>query len=216
MEPLFVSHPALCREWDAEKNTVTPQDVTAGSHKQVWWRCGNGHAWQSAPYSRVSGSGCPYCSGRRTVPGETDLASTHPALCREWDAEKNTVTPRDVTAGSHKQVWWRCSLGHSYTAAPYSRAYNGSSCPYCTNRRVLPGFNDLAKTHPRLCGEWDVGRNGDLTPETVTHGSTKKVWWRCADGHVWQAAVYSRTRQKPAGCPVCGGHTRRRCISALE
>ena len=31
------------------------------------------------------------------------------------------------------------------------------------------------------------------TPDMVTAGSHKKVWWQCHAGHVWQATVYSRT-----------------------
>ena len=95
-------------------------------------------------------------------------------------------------------------MGHSWQAAPYTRA-SGAGCPYCTNRRVLPGFNDLATTHPRLAREWDCARNGALMPEAVTYGSNKRVWWRCAWGHVWRAAIFSRTRERAAGCPVCMG-----------
>ena len=32
---------------------------------------------------------------------------------------------------------------------------------------------------------------------------TKKVWWRCTNGHDWQASVVSRSRGK--GCPYCAG-----------
>ena len=41
-------------------------------------------------------------------------------------------------------------------------------------------------------------------PRTVTYGSKRRVWWKCAHGHEWQAAVYTRTGAG-TGCPVCGG-----------
>ena len=44
-----------------------------------------------------------------------------------------------------------------------------------------------------LLREWDSERNLPLTPETVSYGSKKKVWWTCAQGHHWQAAVHTRT-----------------------
>lgn len=31
------------------------------------------------------------------------------------------------------------------------------SCPYCKNRKLLRGFNDLATAHPWLAAEWDWG-----------------------------------------------------------
>ena len=141
---------------------------------------------------------------------KTALILSYPALCQEWDGVKNlSLTPETVTAGSHKAVWWRCPRGHVWQAAPYSRI-TGAGCPYCANRKILPGFNDLATTHPALCKEWDDTRNGDLTPRMLSFGSNKKVWWRCPLGHVWQAAVFSRTRTRASGCPVCKGTARRR------
>ena len=50
--------------------------------------------------------------------------------------------------------------------------------------------------------------NGALTPEMVTAGSHKKVWWQCREGHVWKAVVYSRTGPKKCGCPVCAGRVK--------
>jgi hypothetical protein len=55
--------------------------------------------------------------------------------------------------------------------------------------------------NPVLAKEWHPGRNGDLNPRNVTPGSGKKVWWICADGHEWEAAIYSRNRG--SGCPFC-------------
>lgn len=49
--------------------------------------------------------------------------------------------------------------------------------------------------------EWHPSRNGDLNPRNVTPGSGKKAWWICADGHEWEAAIYSRNRG--SGCPIC-------------
>lgn len=40
-----------------------------------------------------------------------------------------------------------------------------------------------------LLRQWNSERNGALTPETVSYGSKKKVWWRCGKGHEWQHAA---------------------------
>ena len=41
----------------------------------------------------------------------------------------------------------------------------------------------MALTDPVLLAQWDRGQNGDLTPDDVTYGSRRKVWWRCEKGH---------------------------------
>jgi len=64
----------------------------------------------------------------------------------------------------------------------------------------LPG-QSLADVSPALAGEWDVDRNGELTPKDVSSSSGKKVWWKCQDGHEWQATV--NDRQTGYGCPYC-------------
>ena len=58
---LAASFPEKMRLWHPKLNgELTPQDVTAGSHKKVWWRCENGHDWQAKVYIVVNGCGCPY------------------------------------------------------------------------------------------------------------------------------------------------------------
>ena len=90
------------------------------------------------------------------------------------------------------------------------RVQRGDGCPYCANRKVLPGFNDLATLDPAVAKEWHPTLNGALTPEMVTVGSHRKVWWQCTCGHVWKAAIYPRTGKQRCGCPVCAGKTKRK------
>lgn len=201
--------PQVAALWDRERNgSLTPGELTPGSKRKVWWRCPQGHSWEASVYSTaLDGTGCPWCAGKLPIPGETDLATLHPEIAAQWDREKNgDLTPESLLPSSHEKVWWRCCMGHSWQAPPFSRTREkGSGCPYCTGKKVLPGFNDLAAKHPALASQWYQSLNGDLHPTDVTPGSNKKVWWRCRENHVWQAAVYSRTRKNASGCPVCAG-----------
>ena len=210
---LAAVYPELAKQWDFERNgKLTPQDVFPGTVKKVWWKCAQGHHWRAAVSSRTHAqTGCPYCAGKEVLPGFNDIASRNPALAAQWDAEKNgKLTPQSVTPASNRKVWWRCERGHSYQAVIASRA-NGSGCPYCANRKILVGFNDLATVAPGIAAEWHPTRNGTLTPQMVTAGSRKKVWWECADGHVWKAVIYSRAGSRKCGCPVCAGKIRSGC-----
>ena len=186
-EPLSVTHPELAAQadgWD-------PTKVTAGSDKKCLWRCQFGHNWEAAVVTRSAGSGCPYCSGYKPIVGQTDLATTNPALAAQahgWD-------PTTISAGSKKKVSWKCELGHSYMSSLVNRS-RGNGCPVCSGHQVLAAYNDLATTHPDLASQadgWD--------PTTLNAGSNKSVGWKCEKGHIWAAAV--KDRSSGNGCPTC-------------
>lgn len=199
--------PLLARQWHPTKNgNLRPTQVLPGSARKVWWRCERGHEWQAEVYSRTAGKGCPVCTGRVIVPGENDLESYDPELARQWCREKNgTLSPDSVSAYSNRQVWWQCELGHQWKAPIFSRTFSKKGCPYCSNRKLLVGFNDLKTAEPLVAAQWHPTKNEPLEPTMVMPGSSKRVWWKCTDGHEWKAVVYSRTGSQKCGCPVCAG-----------
>ncbi len=204
---LHTLNPKLSEEWNFEKNgELTPMDVLPNSHKKVWWICSKRHEWQASIKDRNNGNGCPYCSGRRVVKGETDLQTVNPDLAREWDFEKNDgLTPIDLSCYSDKKVWWKCGKGHEYQATISNRTI-GRGCPYCSNRMVLQGYNDLQTINPILASEWNYEKNDELTPTKVVSNSNKKVWWKCKKEHEWMATI--RDRNYGTGCPICQSERR--------
>lgn len=200
-------NPQLMSEWDYEKNiNISPDKVSVGSRTIVNWICPicQGH-YSSHAYDRNAGRGCPYCSGRKVLIGFNDLQSKYPEITAEWDYEENAgLTPTSVTAGSRRIISWICPKGHKYKMSIADRR-RGDNCPYCSGRRLLPGFNDLATTHPKVASEWHPTKNGNKKPNEVSHGMTLKIWWKCSKcGHEWSASPNSRTRPSATGCPKCG------------
>ena len=211
--------PDLAKEWHPTKNGfVKPDMISVSSGKKVWWFGSCGHEWQMSVENRSKGSSCPYCSGKRVLKGYNDLSTTHPQIANEWDYDKNTLKPDEVSHGSDKKVWWICSNGHSFQATVSNRVI-GRQCPTCSieNRSIVRDTNRIAKkgslkdTHPLLSAEWDKEMNQDLTPDKVTSGSDKKVWWVCSKGHKYQASVSNRVYGK--GCPICAG---KKIVSGLN
>ena len=198
-------YPSCAKEWDSVKNEgMLPSMVAHKSNRKVWWKCRRGHSWQALVSDRASGKGCPYCSGRYAIPGYNDLGTVNKPLAAEWDYDKNgEALPKDFTQGSNKKVWWRCNAGHSWKAAIYSRNGGHRNCPYCSGKRVLAVYNDLATTNPTLAIEWEYERNDGKLPEHFTGCSKKKVWWRCDKGHSWLSTIHNRTLGN--GCPYCSG-----------
>ena len=73
-------HPELVSEWAERNFPLTPDDITYGSNKRVWWKGSCGHEWQASVKARSNGEGCPICSGARVVAGINDFATINPRL----------------------------------------------------------------------------------------------------------------------------------------
>lgn len=131
---------------------------------------------------------------------ESSLAALYPDIAKEWDYQRNyPLTPEQFAAVSGKSVYWKCKLGHQWRARIANRN-NGDGCPFCSGKKVLIGFNDLASQHPDLSKEWHPSLNSN-EPTDVTAHSNKKVYWQCESGHYWKASPNNRVNGR--GCPYC-------------
>lgn len=202
---MLTEYPDLIKQWDYSKNdNVSPTSLSFCSGYIGWWMCEKGHSWKARVADRQAGTGCPYCSGRNAILGETDLATLMPEIASQWDYEKNYGrTPSQFTSQSNKEAWWRCKSGHSWKAPIYQR-YIGRGCPFCSGTAVVKGINDLQSQQPLLAGQWDSEKN-QLHPDEVHAHSNKYAWWICHKGHSWNALINNRT-SKGRGCPYCSGY----------
>ena len=121
-------HPVMA-EFDHKLNRshgFDPDKITLGSHKRLYWICskcpqGKLHRWQACPYQRIgSGRNCPYCSGHRTCSCNS-LQTLCPDIAKEWDWEKNDLTPDQVTARSGVLAFWRTTDGRSWEQKVFDR-----------------------------------------------------------------------------------------------
>ncbi len=189
---LTTTHPHLASQafgWD-------PRGILSGTSKKLTWQCTQKHIWEATVASRSGqGIGCPVCSNKKVVAGFNDLSTTNPQLASEaygWD-------PTEYTEGSGKKKEWICSLGHVWSAQIGARSQQMEGCPYCSNQKVLVGFNDLSTTHPQLAFEangWD--------PALYNAGSQKKVSWICPKGHIYISSIRDRARRF-TDCTICAG-----------
>lgn len=148
----------------------------------------------------MNGNGCAICAGKVIIKGINDLTATHNELLREWDYGHNIIKPDTISYGYDKKVWWKHTVEregtvftHSWEASPNSRTNRKSGCPYCENKKVLRGFNDLETLLPEIAERWDYERNVPLKPCDVTVGSGKKVFWIDRDCPI---SICDRTKYK--------------------
>ena len=118
--------------------------------------------------------------------------SENKELMKEWDWEANKkagLDPDKLTLGSNKKAAWKCKkCGHNWLSKIANRTILKRGCPVCANHVIIKGKNDLATTHPQLAKEWHPTKN-TFSPNTVPHGTRKKVWWICPKGHEYQASI---------------------------
>lgn len=201
----------LLRECNLPENEAfDPGSVGAASHRILWWQCEKGHKWQAPISTRTTkGKNCPYCANKKVLKGYNDLATLCPETAAQWHPEKNGgIRPEDVVCGSEKKVWWQCDKGHEWQATVENRALKKQRCPYCSGKKAWPGYNDLATLCPELMKEWHPTLNEGIDPTRLRPRSAKRVWWQCAQGHVWDATISNRNAPTKPGCPVCAGNQR--------
>lgn len=209
---LATLQPEIARQWHPTKNLpLSPTDVTVGSKTKVWWTGECSHEFIASVGNRtVSGRGCPYCAGQKILIGFNDLFTTHPDVAAQWHPTKNEgLTPYNVTAGLKRKVWWIGKCGHEFDCAiaektrGAGREKGSGCCPYCSGKRVLAGFNDLASNFPDIAAEWS--HINTLRADEISHKSVVKAEWVCHKGHTYVASVRART-QEGSGCRYCAGY----------
>ncbi|MBC8265508.1 MAG: hypothetical protein H8E84_00920 [Flavobacteriales bacterium] len=215
---ILTTHPEIAKQWHPTKNKgLFPESFSKGSHQNIWWKCNKGedHEWQISIKHRTTGNGCRICSGYKVVRSNS-LELTHPELTKEWHPTKNGIlTPRDIHIGSSTNIWWKCDKGddHIWKAPPLHRGRRGDGCPVCSGFKVVKS-NCLATTHPEIAKQWHATKNTNLTPDNVTSGSNRRVWWVCLKNkrHIFKSTIYGR---KLYGCPICANQivTDENCLS---
>jgi hypothetical protein len=146
---LATTHPDIAAEafgWD-------PKTVSGGSDKKRDWKCSFGHVWNGRVANRSKGRGCPICSHAEILIGYNDLSTTHPQLAKEavgWD-------PKTVSAGTDRQLEWKCQFGHQWITSGATRK-RGRGCPTCAKSGFDPNENGFV--YFLIHHEWEIYQIG--------------------------------------------------------
>lgn len=195
-------YPEIAKEISPTGNEGIDLDtLSCKNTKKIMWVCSKGHTYKASIGKRVArGDGCPFCSGKKPIPGKTDLGTVYPEMKKYWDEEKNG-SMENYTKASGRIVSWKCENGHTWKKA-IANQVNYNFCPYCAGRVLVVGVNDVATVYPDLVSEWDTEANGKKAKE-VKASTSLKAFWKCGKGHVWSSAIENRLKGK--GCPYCAG-----------
>lgn len=195
------AYPEIAKTWSDRNLPLTPEQVSRGSTKQVWWKGECGHEWKAIIKNRAHGHGCPYCSGNKVFSGYNDLESQFPQVAEDWSEKNHPLLPDMVTTRAPRKVWWKCSsCGYEWQARIADRTA-GSQCPCCSDKIIVPGINDLASLYPDIAAEWS--ERNEKHPDQISPRAVMRPWWKCNScGYEWQVALHRRIIG--AGqCPIC-------------
>ena len=201
---LGTAYPELAAEW-SENNPDSPSDYLRTSTHTALWACPTCYGEYVARICdrTVGDDACPYCRHKKVLSGFNDLASVDSKLASEWSLA-NPDKPSEYLRTSPHKALWPCSTCHGEYEATYF--VNDCICPYCNEKKVLPGFNSFAVKHPDEMEEWDELANYILAdPDEILSDYAKKVWWNCPHGHKYDTSpkqkLYYRMR-KMQPCPL--------------
>jgi hypothetical protein len=148
---------------------------------------------------------CPACAGKIAGIGLTFL-DLYASLADQWDCERNPLQMDAISASAGTSpAHWRCLINrrHLWVTAPVQMMRTqGSGCPYCSGRKVLPE-DSLATLRPHIAAQWDIEANRS-SPTDVSVGSAKRVAWKCTKDpdHRWRGQVVERASTQ-GHCPYC-------------
>ncbi|MCH9704181.1 MAG: zinc-ribbon domain-containing protein [Chlamydiae bacterium] len=208
----YVREHAAASQWVTEKNGEIGE-ATCGERRQVWWECDQGHEWKLRVYDRCRRkmpSACPTCKPRSKRP--TRYLKDNEAA-NQWMTLRNGEIG-EATCSERRQVWWQCDLGHEWVSRIYVRCRKEkpTACPKCRPKKKKP--KRYLKNH-ELASQWMTKKNGEIGE--ITCGSNKTFWWKCKQGHKWQARVFDRCRGKtPRACPTCKPRKKRAAEDLLK
>ena len=153
----------LLKEWDESRNfPLTPDTVSYGSKKKVWWTCENGHSWQTTVHVRSEGSGCPYCAERKVLPGFNDLETLYPTWPRSGTTRKMARFRRATSPRARRSASGGAVRRGTRGSRPSPRARRGGTDAPCARARRSSQVKMTSPTSsPRLPHSGTSAKTGD-------------------------------------------------------
>lgn len=198
------------KRWDFVKNGemgLDPENIMSNYSKKAFFICENGHSYSRSVSREVKSHKCNYCNSLAFIaPESIDMLT-----------ENNERSAWEYTKGSEIVIEIKCNK-HGLMVKAVNQfieiSKNGSLsiCSFC-NKENNPLYSfklpdsgySLSETHECLSRIWSD--KNELPMNVYTHGSDKKVWWKCdnTDYHPDYKQAISGKTLKGVGCPYCSG-----------
>lgn len=134
--------------------------------------------------------------------GAKSAVSSIPMLLNQWDYDMNPDDPATVNASERSPArHWKCSkCGYRWESSVESRKQSKGSCPCCSGRAILSGYNDVLTLVPDILNLFSPDDNPGIDLSTLGIGSKARIVWKCPDcGRQWKTELHARIQSKN-GC----------------
>jgi hypothetical protein len=153
-------------------------------------KCKN-YEFPMSPSNFLKGERCPKCAGKY---------KTH----EEFSEEVKILNPNIIIIGQYKTaietIKVKCLKCTGEWEPIASSLSQGSGCPYCTNQKILIGFNDMWTTNPNLAKLLVNVEDG----YGYTQKSNKRLDWKCPDcGEIIKNKKISDVNRSGLVCLKC-------------
>ena len=209
----------LLEEYDYEENyPFTPDNSYGSRNTKIYFKCSEkGHKYSMTVSNRMYGHGCPYCSGRSAIAGETDFKTIRPDWASKW-SQNNEYGPDEIGWCSGKKAKFICEgcseeFETSISSITYRNGSGGVFCKKCAMKKngdkiseKIGTMHPISETDPDMMKYWDYEKNDldSINANRISRGSDKDlIHWKCPDcGHEWRATANQMT-YKNRSCPAC-------------
>lgn len=168
-------------------DSKTPVECKCNIHNKIW---------NAYPRNLYDGGGCRSCAG--DLRGKNQTLSRNKVQQKIDALNKNIIIVGPYTDTSTKTDFLG-GCGHIWNAYP-NCILNGEGCPYCSGKRVLIGFNDLATTRPDIARLLKDKNDG----YKYTQNSHEKIDFICQNCGCERRKVIRDVCQDGFSCPMCG------------
>lgn len=195
-----------------ESNTISSDEISPNSTQYVFWNCKiHNKKFGATVKGIVEGAEkCPYCSGKKVVPGENSFKALYPEIAMRLDDEY--IDPDHIFPTYSKSVSWKChDCGLRYKATVKGIIEGTEECSYCSGKKVIPGKTSLKALFPdMISSEWKYVSNAMLAdPDKIFSSSSQHFFWTCRNcRNTYHASPISKTRnyeRNIESCPYCKG-----------
>lgn len=185
--------------WDYGKNSMTPNDLTRGSHYEAFLKCPACKAVFNRDihsFIAVHKDGnlrpvaCPECGYSSKGNPEDNLVKVCPDIVNWWDYEANKpFVPEQFSKGSQYRAYLKCpdcglrlyteihSLLHTDDNGTVVISHAGK----CRKYKAMASSNNLVTSYPQIKLWWDYDKNAPDLPEEYTVFSSKHIHFKCPD-----------------------------------
>lgn len=181
-------------------NIWKPDELFYDSRRWLKWICNTCHGEYGAYIKEiVNGKECPFCSEKYPLPGFNTIAVKHPDIAALW-SEKNEISADETLVNGNNAIW-TCPVCHGDYNAPIKEVVNGNAdCPYCNDRKLLPGFNSLAARYPDIAAMWSD--KNQFSADQILPNTTM-AFWTCPTCHGDYPARINKVINGKVECPYC-------------